>query len=433
MHQTLRISQVVEDGLCTGCGTCVSLCPNDAIELSIEETEGIYLPKLNEGKCINCGICYRICPGHEVNFNKLNDNIFNKLPENILIGNNLNCYTGHATDCEFRYNSASGGIATALLVYALDEGIIDGALVTKMKEDHPFIPEPFIARTKEEIIKARGSKYCPVPLNICLKEIMNSNDNEKFAFVGLPCHIHGLRKAEMINEKLKEKIILIIGIFCAHTDNFLATQYITQMNNINCNEINKIEYRGRGWPGSMQVYLDDKNKINIPFEKYIIVHELQLFNPLRCMMCYDGLAELADLSLGDAWIPDIQKIDGNGTSLIISRSDISETILHKYLSKHLINLERISEEKALKSQLPLFRVKLVNAFISTRKLINKRYPNYCGSKFELLSPSFVNYGKLSIFLMNKHILSKKPFWKLSFQIIFFEKYILRKILDARKK
>jgi len=32
------ISKVVESGLCTGCGTCVGICPEDAIQMGKEES-----------------------------------------------------------------------------------------------------------------------------------------------------------------------------------------------------------------------------------------------------------------------------------------------------------------------------------------------------------------------------------------------------------
>ena len=65
------ISQVVKDELCTGCGTCIALCPKEAIKLTIDE-KSIYIPELDENKCNNFGICYKICPGYEINFKKLN-------------------------------------------------------------------------------------------------------------------------------------------------------------------------------------------------------------------------------------------------------------------------------------------------------------------------------------------------------------------------
>ncbi len=42
------ISQVVTDGLCTGCGTCIALCPEETIKLTINENKGIYVPALFE-------------------------------------------------------------------------------------------------------------------------------------------------------------------------------------------------------------------------------------------------------------------------------------------------------------------------------------------------------------------------------------------------
>ena len=138
--QTIEV--VVKKGLCTGCGTCVAICPNSAIGMFKDDFKGLYVPKLDHEKCNKCGICYEVCPGHSVDFKQLNQAIFDKEPNNILIGNYLNCYIGHATDYDVRYNSASGGLVTALLVFALVEGVIDGALVTRMNKQKPLEPEP---------------------------------------------------------------------------------------------------------------------------------------------------------------------------------------------------------------------------------------------------------------------------------------------------
>ncbi|GAI03623.1 unnamed protein product, partial [marine sediment metagenome] len=220
------ISKVVETGLCTGCGTCAGICPQQCIAMVEDTSKGIYLPQLEREKCNECGVCLKVCPGHEVDFKALNLEIFGKEPEDILLGNYLNCYTGHATDYDIRYNSASGGLVTALLIFALEQGLIDGALVTKMRENNPLEPQSFIARTAEEIISAAKSKYCPVPANIALKQLLK--EEGMFAVVGLPCHIHGVRKAELVNSKLKEKVALRLGLFCSQTPSFFATEYILQ-------------------------------------------------------------------------------------------------------------------------------------------------------------------------------------------------------------
>jgi ferredoxin len=42
--------------LCDFCGTCVAVCPHDAIEL--KETEWLLIPD----RCTACGHCVQVCP-----------------------------------------------------------------------------------------------------------------------------------------------------------------------------------------------------------------------------------------------------------------------------------------------------------------------------------------------------------------------------------
>jgi coenzyme F420 hydrogenase subunit beta len=199
---TKNISSIIKDQLCTGCGTCIALCPNKAISLSIDMNKGIYVPRIDDKKCNACGFCYKICPGHEIKFKQLNYAIFGKKPKNILLGNYIGCYAGYATDYCIRYNGSSGGLVTTLLINLLKKREIDGALVTRMSKDRPLEAESFIARTPEEIYEGRGSKYCPVPANLALKDIIEAKDSERFAVVGLPCQICGIRSAEYVNKKM---------------------------------------------------------------------------------------------------------------------------------------------------------------------------------------------------------------------------------------
>jgi len=369
MKQT--ISQVVKDGLCTGCGTCVALCPREAVKLVLDGKKGIYVPVVDVEKCNGCGICYRVCPGHEIDFKRLNLEVFGKQPDDVLIGNYLNCYIGHSTDYNIRYNSSSGGLVTQLLIFALEEGIIDGALVTRMKKDNPLEAEPFIAKTKEEIIEARGSKYCPVPANIALKEILNSKEGEKFAVVGLPCHIHGIRKTEQINKKLKEKIVLHLGIFCNHVPNFWGTKLLLQRLKVRENEVVRINYRGEGWPGSMKI-IKKNGELLLLLPDYWSFIGAYFFYPARCLMCSDGTCELADISFGDAWLPELSG-DKIGKSIVVSRSEAGEQLLQAMKLKNKVELDRIDAKKVIQSQARMlyFKKKNLNACNKLFKAVPK--------------------------------------------------------------
>ena len=422
------IKEVVENELCIGCGTCIALCPNEALEVTINEKKGIYVPKLNEEKCNNCGICYEVCPGHEVNFKTLNMAIFGKEPEDVLIGNYLNCYVGHATEYNLRYNSSSGGLVTAFLIFALEEGLIDGALVTRMKRDNPLEPEPFIARAKEEIIEASKSKYCPVPANIALKEILESEEEERFAVVGLPCHIHGIRKAEQINKKLKEKIVLHVGIVCNHTPTFLATEFILKKMNVKKESVTKLEYRGTGWPGGMTITTENGGKTFIPqfCSNYWGIVFNSFFFPMRCTLCYDKICGLADVSFADAWMPELMKHNDVGISLIITRTEISEEILSKATSREEIELKEVNENVVLQSQ-SLFKVKKqLKARIRILSIFGKKVPVYHQA---LLSSSFSDYLHALSFYLRVCSLSKRYFYRL----IDFYRFLLEHINRYRSR
>ena len=409
------ITQVVEDGLCTGCGTCVALCPNGAIKLAMDGKKGIYIPELNKEKCNNCGICFKVCPGHEVDFKTLNMQIFGKEPEDVLIGNCLNCYIGHATDYDIRYNSASGGLVTQLLIFALEEGIIDGALVTKMRKDKPLEPEPFIARTKEEIIEASKSKYCPVPANVALKEILKSGDG-KFAVVGLPCHIHGIRKAEQINKELKEKIILHIGIFCNHTSNFIGTEFLLNKLKIKKEEVEKLNYRGEGWPGGMLIELKNSHTRFIPPSIYWnSLFGLNFFTPSRCLLCSDGICELADVSFGDAWLPELSD-DKIGKSIIVSKNEMGDKILQVMKSKSKIKLDGISAKKVIQSQAGMLYFKKKN--LNTRSKLFKIVPkNNNLLEFDAMDCLLASFSYLNSYVSSKTFL-KKILYPIPFKLIW---------------
>jgi coenzyme F420 hydrogenase subunit beta len=375
MNENKAIDQVVRDGLCTGCGTCAGMCPQNAIKMVIDHKKGIFLPVLDREMCSECGICVKVCPGHSVDFNTLNREIFGREAEDILLGHYLGFYAGYSLDNDTRYNSASGGLLTELLVFALEEGIIDGALVTRMSEENPLEPQPFIARTREDIVSAARSKYCPVPTNVALKEILPAGDGERFAVVGLPCHLHGLRKAEILHDSLKRKIALHFGLFCNHTPSLLATEYILHKIGINKEEVKKLDYRGEGWPGKMKITLRE-NEIKLPLNNYWMSGFGSFFQPERCTICTDMVAELSDISFGDAWIGEYSK-DTMGTSLAISRSEKGEVLLKNALDKGVISLEPITRNKVIWStrQVTKFK-KAVPVRFALLRHMGKEVPQY---------------------------------------------------------
>jgi len=400
---THLINEVVNNGLCTGCGTCYSLCPSEAIAIVKNESNSVYIPRIDHKICNKCGVCFKVCPGHSVDFICLNQEQFgNKLKDN-LIGNYISCYMGHATNFSIRNNSTSGGLISSILIFALENGIIDGALVTKMNEKNPLEPEVFIAQTKEEIISASKSKYCPVPVNMLIKEILKREG--KFAVVGLPCHIHGIIKAEKINKKLREKLVLHLGLFCSHAPTFKGTEIFLNKINIKKEDIEKLDYRTEGWPGGMLIKLKNGNKKFIALRNFWKIIGSPYFFSVRCTLCCDGTSELADLSFGDAWLPELSN-DKEGMSIIISRNNNGEKIMQDMAIKNVIKLKIIDHNKVIQSQKWMldFKKKSLKARIFIVSLIGKRVPLY--TNMSLITSGIKSYFEAILYYFRIYISSK---------------------------
>lgn len=407
-----NILTVVKDGLCVGCGTCVALCPKEAIKIVINKDKGLYIPKINENNCYNCKECLKVCPGHEVNFIEFYRDLFKVYPNGSSIGHYSDCYVGGSTNNKIKYKCSSGGIFTTLLIFALEEGIVDGVLLTKMKNDNPLEPEPFIARTKEEILEASQDKYCPVPPNIMVKEILNSKEEEKFAVVGLPCHIHGIRKLEKINPKIKEKIVLKLGLFCSYGVNYLATEYLLKKINIPIKKIKKINYReGTFPPGFTLIAYDTKIEKIKHMDLWQLIFSFPFwFSPFRCMLCADQTSELADISIGSGWFS-FKEYGNKNQSVIITRNQFSENILKECELKGNIEIIRLPPENLVKlEEMQEYKKKKLKTNIQIFKFLRKRVPKYKTTGF--YKPNYNNY-LIGIFTyLQTYFSNKRYLWGL---------------------
>lgn len=144
-----------------GCGTCAAACPTGALRVELNTKRGGYEPLLDESCCIRCGRCLEMCPGREVLLDELSGRFLDGDFHQEQLGRYRRLCLGAASDAQIRYHGASGGLVTALLIQALEAKRIDGAIVLGNDYEKPLLTRPMLARTREEIIAANGSKYCP--------------------------------------------------------------------------------------------------------------------------------------------------------------------------------------------------------------------------------------------------------------------------------
>lgn len=322
-----NVSEVVKYGLCLGCGMCEVVCPEQAIRIEYEYLKGHHIPIIDGDKCTICGLCLKACSGYKVDHKEQNITKFGKIPENPFIGNYEQLLVGHSLDSKFRKNGASGGVVAQLLMNMLDSGEIDAALVVTPNKDDFHSPNIIFAKSKTELLESQGSCYLNVPVGTKLKELLNQDLS--IALVGLPCLLNSLQKSYKQMPKLKSKIKYTIGLFCNGVYSGNSITDFCDRKGIDLSNIQKVEFRRGDWPGAMKFTFKDGQEEFHKRDKYFQTSYLN-----RCYYCYDLLADLADVSVGDNWLPQNKNASN---AIVIRNSEIKKFLVNINTENLVVN------------------------------------------------------------------------------------------------
>ena len=100
----------------------------------------------------------------------------------MVLGTYKEVVAARSTDKQIQKIAQDGGIVSALFCYALDEKLIDGAVVAGPTEEL-WKPAPTVAMTAEEVLAAAGTKYTFSPNVWMLKKAARQYGLEKIGTV----------------------------------------------------------------------------------------------------------------------------------------------------------------------------------------------------------------------------------------------------------
>jgi coenzyme F420 hydrogenase subunit beta len=355
--------------LCTRGGTCIGVCPEDA--LSLDEN---FYPKLDSDKCTECGICAKTCPGAKVNYKDLTQITFGyDTDSNSFDGHVLQTYVGYAADERLRGGGAGGGVITALLWNLMKQGVVDGCIVTRMNKKKPWIGEYFIARSYDELLESQGSRYMIIPVNSVFQNIRRLPG--KYAYAPLPCQVHGFRLAAEENPDLKEKIYAAIGLFCGGSlEPFVVTELL-RTKGLSPQDIKDFQFRGGEWPGKMRAILKSDEIVDLHYSNYkdgAYNYLIGLYMPKRCQTCLDGSGEFADLAISDAWTKDKEgKYKFNAHSKILIRTAKGLQIFNNACKNGIIIAQDVTKDPSYRTHKIQTKRKGINAPLRVARLLKK--------------------------------------------------------------
>jgi coenzyme F420 hydrogenase subunit beta len=301
---------VVDQGLCSGCGACGAFCDR----LVVDE-DGPKLVKdctLDVGsvKCSVNGTCYDNCPMVSHSRSELDMVVFGRVREDSVLGVYERIVGVRARDKGIRDAGQDGGAVTALLECAVDMGLVAGAAV--VPRDEVWRPVPELVAEKGDLRAAAGTKYARAVTPVVFGRSLAGY--RRLAVVGTGCQIEGLRRLlvnllgdAFVKTRESDRPLgsLLVGLFCY--ENFpysrIREKLVSDPFNVSLEDVVKIDIVR----GKIVVSLRDGGEV---------VHPVKLFNdivPECCSLCDDFAATFADVSVGSVG-------SGDGWSTVIVRS-----------------------------------------------------------------------------------------------------------------
>ncbi|HEX9775906.1 MAG TPA: Coenzyme F420 hydrogenase/dehydrogenase, beta subunit C-terminal domain [Actinomycetota bacterium] len=296
--------EVVDTNLCTGCAACIMACPRHVLEYD----NGAYHPFNVEDStasddCIHgqrgCDICTKACPRFRAWELEADEALFGRArTTDEVIGIYRDIFLVRATDEGIHAAGQDGGLVSALLIWGLERGKIDGALTSKLSAERTFDAEPALVTTRQEVLAAAGSRYTYAANPLAMKEA-EERKLKNLALVGMSCQasINGTLAARNV-AKYRRRIQLTIGLLCSKSFTYegLMEEKIRDEMGIPLDDVAKVNVKGR----FMVWRKSTGEQIDVPLK------DVHAYTRPGCTLCPDFAAEHADISTGglgqsDGW------------------------------------------------------------------------------------------------------------------------------------
>lgn len=342
---------------CTGCASCASICPKQAIRM-VADKHGFFYPEINQDLCIECGLCIKHCHVCE---NK------DCTTESKLI------YGVQTKNARIRQEASSGGVVPILARHFLRKNLaVVGAVFDsefKVHEDICFSEEEYKSKAFVR------SKYVQSETRDCFTKVKETlAQGKEVLFIGTPCQVAAIKSFTGAPEKLYTVDFVCHG---GPSPKVFQNYLKYQMERFG-SEISAVDFRIKkpSWSVS-SIRLRFKNGKeytgNMLEDPYCIAFTSNTILRQGCYQCkYAGSNRPGDMTVCDFWgykdKNDALITDEKGTSVVIVNNQKGERLFSEVKDEFRIAERSFSEVSSSNEQLvrpnspPQYREQFWNDF-----------------------------------------------------------------------
>lgn len=279
------------------------------------------------------------------------------------IGYFKSLYAGHVVEGDYRENASSGGMGTWIFMELFKRDMIDGVIHVKRNLDKSSkkMFQYDISKSVSEIKQGAKTKYYPVEVSEVIKKVKETPG--RYAIIGIPSFIMALRLLAEKDEVVKKRIKYTVGLICGHQKSSKFAESLAWQVGIKPGDLLNIDFRKK---------LLDRPSSDYGVEMTGLIHgkEVTVVKPTKELLGHDWghgffkinasdytddvMNETADVTLGDAWLPEYTK-DSQGNNVVVVRNPEINELIIKGIESGRLNLDKVDKETIFKSQAAHYR------------------------------------------------------------------------------
>lgn len=356
------ITEAVSRGICSGCGACAVVDKGIKVERDGYGVMQAALPADFDARASKASL---VCPFSDESSNEDEHGSMlwgdKEMASDPRVGHFLSLYAGRIEDHASITQSSSGGLTSWICAQLLNAGIVDGILHVAKKiqaDSRAELYEFSISNDVGQLMSERKSQYYSVSASDVLSRIRG--DGRKYAFVGVPCFVKAIRNLQKVEPDFQAQIPVLVGLVCGHLKSSAFAELMAWQVGVNPRELRAVDFRvkDKERPASRYAFAatNDEGRTFSRTSSQLLGGNwghatMQL---TACNYCDDIFAELADVSLGDAWIPRFES-DWQGTNVLVVRNAKIDEMLRAASDRKEIYLENMPIDELASSQDGNFR------------------------------------------------------------------------------
>jgi len=335
----LTLGEIVENGLCIGCGLCRSIAGRDHVDM-VMTPEGRERPVAR--KALDRQTLAKInavCPGTRIagpppaqtNDAVLKDTVWGPV-ERLMLGS--------AGDPTVRFFGSGGGTLTALGQFLLDSGRVKFVLHAVASRSMPMRTERKLSFDAASVLEGAGSRYGPAATLVDFNDILDRG--EPFALIAKPCDVTAVRNLARLDPRVDEHMRYALAFVCGGASDLTKSEQVLQRFGLSEDELTLFRYRGHGNPGLNRIEAKDDRAFEVSYRQLWEDEDKWMIQP-RCKICPDAIGQVADIAVSDSWLNGGPAVEDEALNGIIVRTKRGLELFDAAIEAGVLRIKRESD------------------------------------------------------------------------------------------